>query len=384
MPFLKSSPVTRHERAPQEIERLVGRTVRFTPSDYPFDALFLEVVQRHLDASPDAMPALDCLHNAVAPSGLGPLYAALYGAIRSEPFASLYAAFIERVIAPCVDAPARYQRVPGIRVHLPDTQTVMYHTDEWYGHGGHVLNFWLPLTPSFGTNALWIAPLEASLAEVRRLEAQAATMAEINARLAALAAPITSDMGEVHVFCARVVHGTERNTTGRTRVSLDFRLMREGEDPGSKPLDEYYARPGTHPLMRTSPRPPGRAAHAAVAYLFARHGFTRFVSAHNQRLVVTDFARTHGLTLVAEETEIATMAHHPALLTLATRQGVCAHEAIVAYSVLCLPQAEEARRRIYAAARAYDTPILFANENLAFPDPHGEPDLERTRALALS
>lgn len=81
----------------------------------------------------------------------------------------------------------------------------------------------------------------------------------------------------------------------------------------------------------------------------------------------------------AEETEIRTMSHHPTLLALAERKGTHAVDAVVLFSLFCLPEARIDRARIYDAARASRTTLYFANERLTFPATHAEADLEGKR-----
>ena len=347
----------------------------FDTDRFPFQAMFLNRVQGFLETQ--GLPAIACLenlHSAVTSELMSALYADLYQFVRGSTFRDCYRSFVYESIFPLFDTKVFYQRIPGIRIHTPGTLTVQYHSDEWYGHGPEVSNFWMPLTEASQSNTLWVASLEDSVHATRELELRKASMSEMNVRLAAISKPVETDFGHFYVFNSRTIHGSETNRTGKTRVSLDFRTLAEGADAGSKQLDEYYetdAVAATHSTFAQQPR-------SAVAYIFPKHGFTRFVGASNQRLVCAEYARQHQIILLAEETEIKTMPHHPILLDLAARKGSHAFEAVVLYSVLCLPENAEDRTLIYQTAERHQAELLFANEQMRFPGSPVE-EIEKSR-----
>jgi hypothetical protein len=82
------------------------------------------------------------------------LTASLYSFEESEAFLSTYRAFVASEVLPRFSASMRYQRKPGIRIHLPGGRTVQFHTDEWYGHGPGVFHCWMPLRAAVGSNSV--------------------------------------------------------------------------------------------------------------------------------------------------------------------------------------------------------------------------------------
>lgn len=98
-----------------------------------------------------------------------------------------------------------YQAVPTFRIHLPDNVAVgEFHRDKDYNHQDGEVNFWLPLTPAWDTNTMWLE----STAD--RGDYQ----------------PVEVMPGQVFVFDGvNLRHGNKLNTTGATRVSFDFRCM---------------------------------------------------------------------------------------------------------------------------------------------------------------
>ncbi|WP_424530084.1 hypothetical protein ACOZ38_10920 [Sphaerisporangium viridialbum] len=105
-----------------------------------------------------------------------------------------------------------FQRVPTFRIHLPGNVAVgEFHTDGDYNHGDGEINFWVPFTPAWGSNSVWI---EDELGSAKY-------------------EPVTLNPGQALVFDAvNWSHGNVVNETGHTRVSFDFRCI---------PLKNYTA-----------------------------------------------------------------------------------------------------------------------------------------------
>jgi hypothetical protein len=123
-----------------------------------------------------------------------------YGRVRP-----LYERFLREVVAPAYDEDLCVQRIPTFRIHYPGTIAVReFHRDSDYNHQSGVMNYWLPLTPAFATNTIWVESEPGS----------------------ADFAPVGLDPGQVLRFSAvRLRHGNHANHTSVTRVSFDFRVL---------------------------------------------------------------------------------------------------------------------------------------------------------------
>mmetsp|Transcript_17808 Transcript_17808/g.21778 ORF Transcript_17808/g.21778 Transcript_17808/m.21778 type:complete len:516 (+) Transcript_17808:710-2257(+) len=98
----------------------------------------------------------------------------------------------------------RYQAFPCIRVNRPGEFSIGPHCDMSYGHSMGNINFHIPLTPTFGTNALY-AESHPGREDWHPLK--------------------TKSIGLGYSFDgSRNLHFTLKNSTQRTRVSLDFRI----------------------------------------------------------------------------------------------------------------------------------------------------------------
>ncbi|KAJ1495357.1 hypothetical protein T484DRAFT_1876240 [Baffinella frigidus] len=137
-----------------------------------------------------------------------------------EAFDQIYQDFIRDVIAPSIGGgKVLFQRAPTLRVMAPEegggVVSVMskLHKDEDYHHQHSELNFWLPLTPVWGGNTLWVE--------------SAPALGDFH--------PLELDYGRyVRFYGNQCRHKTNSNDTGKSRVSIDFRAVSDasgGHDP---------------------------------------------------------------------------------------------------------------------------------------------------------
>ena len=98
-----------------------------------------------------------------------------------------------------------YQKWPTFRVHLPNNLAVgAWHTDNEYHHPEGEINFILPLTKMFESNTV-ITESEPGKRDFKQIEL---------------------DIGQIYAFNGnKCLHGNLPNRTGKTRMSIDFRVI---------------------------------------------------------------------------------------------------------------------------------------------------------------
>lgn len=118
---------------------------------------------------------------------------------------SAYEDFIKFIVAPKYDEDFFYQKFPTFRVHLPGNIAVgAFHNDGDFHHPAGEVNFIIPLTNSRDTASCWV-------------ESEPGKKDFI---------PMEMNIGEVIEFNGNILtHGNKVNETGKTRVSLDFRIL---------------------------------------------------------------------------------------------------------------------------------------------------------------
>lgn len=124
-----------------------------------------------------------------------------------DKFKKLYDKFITEFIYPIFKENLIYQTYPTFRIHYKQNIAVFeFHKDKDYNHNTKTVNFFLPLTKCYDTNTIWIETKEDN--------------GDYH--------PIICEYGNLIMFNgANLKHGNKINQTNQTRVSLDFRILRE-------------------------------------------------------------------------------------------------------------------------------------------------------------
>ncbi|WP_051907948.1 hypothetical protein [Flavimarina sp. Hel_I_48] len=185
------------------------KIIDFDKEEFPFH----KIIADYIDTT-----ALDSLSSAnMTPEGTNsyyknmeqhPIFKKMYqklGGDEGQWFYKLYQRFIVEVIRPHYNEAIYYQRKPSHRILFKDIKgEARFHKDSDYGHSSDEVNYWLPQTEAFETNSIWIEQhLEKGDYE-----------------------PVSLKVGQCLQFNgANFRHGAFRNSTGKTRVSFDFRII---------------------------------------------------------------------------------------------------------------------------------------------------------------
>ena len=192
------------EYIPNGTEPFAPRTYSYDYTEYNFWAAMARIfrtagLDRIGATEADSIPLLSREADQSTP------YHKMYYAAFEREVQPVYRRFVTNVIAPCMAGPFIYQKVPTFRISLPGNVAVgEFHTDGDYSHQEGEVNFWLPVTNAGGSNSVYVETYPGSK----------------------IMEPASLILGEVMVFDAvRSRHGNHINTTDRTRVSIDFRVI---------------------------------------------------------------------------------------------------------------------------------------------------------------
>jgi|LakMenE01Jun11ns_1017448.scaffolds.fasta_scaffold9873572_2 hypothetical protein len=134
-----------------------------------------------------------------------------YKLARTDEFIHLYESFIKDIIKPIYKEQIVYQAIPTFRIAYPNNIAVgEWHKDKWYRNGEWASsvkedNFFLPLTDAFDTNTIWVESEEDKGDFF----------------------PMNCSYGELIQWDGcNLTHGNKINETGKTRISIDFRVIK--------------------------------------------------------------------------------------------------------------------------------------------------------------
>jgi sporadic carbohydrate cluster protein (TIGR04323 family) len=181
---------------------------------------------------------------------------------------------------------------------------------------------------------------------------------------------INAKPGSCCFFSQENIHGSGRpNTTGKTRVSMDFRLAEGmyGDLLGRKiPAGYSHLIPETEEEEeRLAQRPPREKVFDngknTMFYVGNNTSSTYPIPVHLQRYMLLDYSKRNGLTADLELFDLEDMLHLPTLWHIVEHRNVN----LVMYSIFALPEEEEDRNRMLEIALKKGMILHFVNEDLA-------------------
>lgn len=161
-----------------------------------------------------------------------------YDWARTKEFKNLYTKFISEVVYPTYNTAIVYQTIPTFRIAYTNNIAVgEFHKDKHYRDISWAEkvkedNFFLPFTDAFDTNTIWVESKE-DLGDY---------------------SPMNCNYGQVVKWDgSNLTHGNKMNTTGKTRVSVDFRVIShenyQPSDKGSINMKTKFEIGGYYTLM---------------------------------------------------------------------------------------------------------------------------------------
>ncbi|MFI6173447.1 hypothetical protein ACIBCN_42180 [Nocardia sp. NPDC051052] len=172
---------------------------------YPFDQL----MRTHLGV--EALEDLHEYHNAPRLTSENEQATDLHRLLYKigQEFYDVYTRFVADWVRPLFGEGLVYQSRPNFRFQLPgDVAVAEWHRDSDVGHHASETNIWIPLTTVNERNCVWLE----------------------SAHGARDFKPAVVSVGSALIFKATdLLHGNVKNTSGRTRVSFEFRVIKASE-----------------------------------------------------------------------------------------------------------------------------------------------------------
>lgn len=168
------------------------------------------------------------------------------------------------------------QRQGTLRVVIPDQEKtgrrLWFHQGIFVGNGRGCRTIWTPLTEARGTNTMWIMDLDKSREITKQVLAEKWNLEKFEEICIANSWPVTLKPGQSHLFFQEHIHGNKNNVEGYTRVSMDMRILIEGEEFGRRHPGGFMRLPGDYEGARISDNT-GRlfVTYAAWSSAFSRH-----------------------------------------------------------------------------------------------------------------
>lgn len=310
-------------------------------------------------------------------------------------FRRLLNRFVREVVVPKggLRLPVAVQRFMNVRIMLPTTPELFFpfHTGLLYGHGIASRSIWMPFVDVSADEdrsaSMQILGIKRSRELIRQAINQRLSMEDMTDVFGQESRQIKAGPGSCCFFTQENIHGSGRpNTTGKTRVSMDFRIAEAiyGDLLGRKiPAGYFHIIPDTEEEEEELAAKPVMTAifengKPNIFYVANNTAATYGIPVHLQRYMLNEYVKKKGLTSDYELFDLEDMLHLPTLWNLVEKRDCN----IVMYSIFALPEEEADRNRMLEMTLKKGAIIHFVNEDLALTS---EDDLKAIKAyLAFS
>ena len=324
------------------------------------------------------LDALDNLHEVVPQKETFKVTKQLCADTNLPEFRRMVNRFVREVAVPKgkLRPPIAVQRFMNVRIMLPTTPDLFfpYHTGLLYGHGVASRSLWLPFVDVTAdedrSRSMQIIGIKRSRELIKFAIDKRLGMEEMTEVFGKESHQIKAKPGSCCFFSQENIHGSGRpNTTGKTRVSMDFRLAEGmyGDLLGRKiPAGYSHLIPETEEEEeRLAQRPPREKVFDngknTMFYVGNNTSSTYPIPVHLQRYMLLDYSKRNGLTADLELFDLEDMLHLPTLWHIVEHRNVN----LVMYSIFALPEEEVDRNRMLEIALKKGMILHFVNEDLA-------------------
>ena len=194
---------------------------------------------------------LETIHTILKPNEIVKLQQHVQNACSRKDFMEMFDAFVQEYIPSKIEN-KKYmiQRQGTLRVVIPQQAKVgrrlHFHQGIFVGNGRGCRTIWTPLTKAEKTNTMWIMDLKKSREVTKQFLVEKWSLEKFEDTCIANSKPVELDPGQSHLFFQEHIHGNVNNEEGYTRVSMDMRILIEGEEYGRRLPGGFMRMPGDH------------------------------------------------------------------------------------------------------------------------------------------
>lgn len=338
-----------------------NKTLNYDLEKYNWPDWALSVIQ---EVAP-AITELETLHKFLSPSEIIKVSKHVQNACSRKDFMEKFDAFVEEYIPQRIDG-KRYmiQRQGTLRVVIPNqsnsTRRLAFHQGVFVGNGRGCRTIWTPFTKAQGTNTMWMVDLETSRAITKRFLTERWSLEKLEEECLKTAFPIELKPGESHLFFQEMLHGNVNNEENYTRVSMDMRILVEGEEFGRRHPGGFMRLPGDHSIAQEY----DYTGKNGITYAGWSSDFSRHITLPMQRAIIDQYCVKNKINYTSYEFENDHCDWQPGL-EFFIKESPCY---IVLNSIYSLTDDRDRRNELLQLALDKNVELHFANEHVILKD----------------
>lgn len=346
-----------------------NNTLNYDLERYNWPAWVLGVVQ---EVAPQ-IKQLETMHLELSPPEIVRVANHVQNSCSRLDFMQKFDEFAAEYVPPRIDN-RRYliQRQGTLRVVVPDQakagRRLWFHQGIFVGNGRGCRTIWTPMTEARGTNTMWIMDLDKSREVTRQVLAEKWSLEKFEAVCLENSWPVNLKPGQSHLFFQEHIHGNVNNEEGYTRVSMDMRILVEGEEYLRRNPGGFMRLPGDHEGSRTS----DNTGRKFVTYAGWNSDFSRGQTLPMQRNIIESYCVKNNISYNDYLTDNEHMDWQPALEHYMRQRP----DGIVMCSMYSLCDDVERRNELLELALDLGVELHFANELTSLKS---REDLERIK-----
>lgn len=303
---------------------------------------------------------LSKLHEVVPSSKVGELVKFVGKDLADTEFYKIFDCLIQDYVIPLVPTDIIVQKFGNIRITIPNQDkigTVLpFHQGRWVGNGLGLRTIWLPFTDAYNSNSLQIIDIETSRNITKRSTSENWSYEKLQDTCMSLCKPVNIKEGQFLLFTQENIHGAVPNRTGKTRMSIDVRVLLRNGQPHRKWPGAYFRILGDTDIH--SRKVSILDNENVVTYAEYESFKTRHIDLHFQTLTVKEYCNRMGYTF-PHQTGDNEGRNHSYLEYLLKQKNV---DHILMFSIFSLPDNKERREYIMNLALENKCKLHFANE----------------------
>jgi len=250
------------------------------------------------------------------------------------------------------------KRQPTLNLVMPEQakkhRRLPFHQGIWYNNGTGMRTIWMPLTSTYGTNSMYVVNYADSQSISRETIEKQLTQQQFETLCIAKGRPVVLEPGQAHLFHQEHLHGNVNNTTGKTRLAIDWHLLPKGLAHGRRLPGGFFKIPGDYNQAHLLPE--GRY----IAYVGNNTRFDKSIPLHYQRSIIDRYCHDNDIQHAGYQFENEHLNWMP-ILEHYIGQKPCG---IIMNSIYSLPDEEQRRNELIEKALTNNVILVFANEFL--------------------
>jgi sporadic carbohydrate cluster 2OG-Fe(II) oxygenase/sporadic carbohydrate cluster protein (TIGR04323 family) len=334
-----------------------NKILKFDTLKYNFNEWALSIAK---EICPD-IEDLEKMHLHVSPFELSKIKKEFHNKCNQSHFMEMVDQFMEEYIPPLIgDKKYLIQRNPTLRIVEPNQSNngrrLYFHKGTWVGNGSGLRTVWMPFTRTFDSNSMQMINFDDSNILSQKCIDEHWSLEKFEMVCMKNSFPINLNYGESFLFFQDHLHGNVNNETEITRVSMDVRILIEGENYFKKLPGGYFRFPGDY----RSNIEQDNSGRYFLTYDSWCSEYTKNIPLHLQKMFIDSYCNENKIYPHDSLTDNIDLKWFPALRNYIKQKP----DGIVMLSIFALPDKKEWRDEILNLSLDNNVELHFVNEYL--------------------